>query len=65
MVNTVNPAKLLAAIQQTLSDLVVECETCGEVEHQPIPEDRSHCPCESRMMDTDPRDCDCPCHGAS
>jgi len=31
-----------------------DCEKCGPVVHQPIPEDESHCGCSGR--------CDCDCH---
>jgi hypothetical protein len=44
----------------------VECEKCGEVEHQQIPEDTAHCPCHSiydEEFGVGWRDeCKCPCH---
>ena len=53
----------------------MNCSTCGDVEHQPIPEDEAHCDCSSRLelvvrsrkgepIDMDLGECSCACHCA-
>ena len=39
----------------------MNCSTCGDVEHRPIPEDEAHCDCDNGWTDQGGR-CQCRCH---
>jgi hypothetical protein len=42
---------------------IVDCDICGVVEHLPIPDDASHCPCHFQGLRT--HVCLCDCHFGS